>query len=65
MEKRDLRTWRRLRNMSQDKLADKADISRTTLFNYEQNGLASASIYTLTALLRALDIEFDQLDLKL
>lgn len=64
MEKHDLRTWRRLRNMSQDKLADKVDISRTTLFNYEQNGLGSANIHTLTALLRALDIEFDQLDLK-
>ena len=63
MDKYTLAEWRRLRNISQSDLAEKAGISRPTIARYESD-IRAVNVRTLTALLEALDIEFDQLDLN-
>lgn len=62
--KKTLQEWRELRGYSRQQLAEKAGSTRQSIYNYETIGLGGLNVHTLTDILLALDITFDQLELK-
>ncbi len=63
-KKQTLRTWRRFKDLSQQELADKIGVSNITISNYENDGIQNAKFSNIVAILRVLDINFNQLDVK-
>lgn len=63
--KANLETWRRRRQFTQEGLASAAGVSKATIQRYEREGLRSATVHTLSAVLMALDVDPNQLILEL
>lgn len=64
MNKRKLSEWRKRRGYSQQDLAQKVGVSIKSISNYENVGFESAKFETVVNILKELDIELDQLEIK-
>jgi len=56
-----IKEWRKIKEMTQDSLAKKADIPYTTLAKIESNVILSPTLPTITKIANGLDITIDEL----
>lgn len=57
MEELTLRQWRRLKNISQKELADKANVTDETIRRYESDGLENAKYSTALKIAEVLGVD--------
>ena len=62
--KKTLKEWRNERGMSQEELARKLDVSTWSIARYESEGFKSARFETVIKILKELDIELNQIEIK-
>lgn len=62
--KKTLKEWRNEREMSQEDLARKLDVSTWSVARYESEGFKNAKFETVIKILKELDIELGDLIIK-